>query len=197
MAKKKVNPEEYPVEEVVSWQRYNELRSAQGGKGSYGGQSLQPSQEMLIKDIDKVTGEVLGEGQTIPKMVGETRYDVVYDSSYVAEYFVNLLTSLKFISVDPETDNVSFTKLFDRFFNTDHGEIAQYAKQVGTRKAKEKELKDAQFLMARFPGLNMEAAVQMVRQMSNFGSPEQSEQEQKQVDNGQAKTSTKAKVAAK
>ncbi len=161
VAKKEL--ESMPVAEVITWQEYNERKSSISGRGFGGGTPIVPTLAMLQQNVDKISGKPTYEGVIIPKLIGEARYDVIYDSAYVADYFVNLFGAINAITIDEESAEVQFTPIWDRFFDKQTGTVAQFAKTIISRRANEEEAKKAKIFMSQFPGMSLEQAIELVR----------------------------------
>lgn len=162
MANKK-EIEQMPVAETITWQEYNERKSSISGRGFGGGTPIVPTLAMLQQNVDKISGKPTYEGVIIPKLIGESRYDVIYDSAYVADYFVNLLGAINALTIDEATGEVQFTSIWDRFFDKQSGSIAKFAETIISRRAQEEESKKAKIFMSQFPGMSLEQAIELVR----------------------------------
>lgn len=200
MASKK-ELEKMEVTEVLNWQEYQNRRSELSGKGSGGGTAQLPSIGMLQVNVDKITGKPLYEGMLVPKLLGEVRVDVIYDSGYITEYFANLLSSINAIDIDEATGKVNFTSVFERFFNKETGSISEFAQTIISKRQAEEESKKARVLMAQFPGMSLDMAINYIREMkknissSTTGASTQIEESIATTEdaNGKQKAGAKAK----
>jgi hypothetical protein len=161
VAKKEL--EQMPVTGVITWQEYNDRKSTITGRGFGGGTQIIPTLAMLQQNVDKISGKPTYEGCLIPKLIGESRYDVIFDSAYVADYFVNLLGSINAISINEDDGSIQFTSIWDRFFDKETGSIAKFAETIISRRAQEEESKKAKIFMSQFPGMSLEQAIELVR----------------------------------
>jgi ribosomal protein L12E/L44/L45/RPP1/RPP2 len=162
MANKK-ELEQMPVTEVISWQEYNERKATVSGRGFGGGTAIIPTLAMLQQNVDRISGKPTYEGVIIPKLINEQRVDVIYNSEYVADYFVNLFGQINAITIDEDSAEVQFTPIWDRFFDKQEGTVAKFAKTIISRKAIEEESKKARIFMSQFPGMSLEQAIELVR----------------------------------
>jgi hypothetical protein len=162
MANKK-ELEQMPVTEVISWQEYNERKATVSGRGFGGGTAIIPTLAMLQQNVDKISGKPTYEGVIIPKLINEQRVDVIYNSEYVADYFVNLLGAINAIAINEDSGDIQFTSIWDRFFDKETGSIAKFAETIISRRAQEEESKKAKIFMSQFPGMSFDQAVELVR----------------------------------
>lgn len=166
----KIKIEDMPVEARVNWSVYNEIRSASGGRGAKGGVSTHPSFAMFERHVNPATGQFEYEGIIVDKVLGNKRYEVNYDSSYVYDWLLRFFTDLKLAEINLDNGKLIFSPIYHRIFRESEGDLALYASEAGVRLQKEQELEEARKLKLQYPGLSDEVALQMHRSIKAAAS---------------------------